>query len=60
MLLPEPRLAAEFLPTVQGLMDDAERLAAMTQATRTIARPDAAAEIAKAVLALAQTNGGAT
>ena len=60
VLLPEPRLAAEFLPTVQGLMDDAERLAAMTQATRTIARPDAAAEIAKAVLALAQTNGGAT
>jgi UDP-N-acetylglucosamine--N-acetylmuramyl-(pentapeptide) pyrophosphoryl-undecaprenol N-acetylglucosamine transferase len=58
VLLPEPRLG-EFLSTVQGLLGDADRLAAMTEAARAIARPDAAAEIAAAVLALAQTNGGA-
>ncbi len=58
VLLPEPRLAAEFLPTVQGLLDDAGRLAEMKQAALAIARPDAAAEIARAVLELANYDGG--
>ena len=58
VLLPEPRLRGEFLPTVQGLMDDADRRDAMTEAARVIARPDAAAEIARAVLALAQQQEG--
>ena len=54
------RLAAEFLSAVQGLLNDADRLAKMEGAARAIARPDAAAEIARAVLALAQqTKGGA-
>ncbi|MEP0547125.1 MAG: undecaprenyldiphospho-muramoylpentapeptide beta-N-acetylglucosaminyltransferase [Rhodothermales bacterium] len=58
VLLPEPRLAAEFLPTVQGLLDDAGRLAAMERAALATGRPDAAREIAEAVLALAQPHGG--
>ncbi len=60
VLLPEPRLAAEFLPTVQGLLNDADRLGAMHDAALAIARPDAAAEIARAVLALAQKTKGGT
>ena len=58
ILLPEPKLNAEFLPTVQGLLADAGRLAAMERAALAMARPDAAREIAGAVLALAQSNGG--
>ncbi len=53
VLLPEPRLG-EFLPTVQGLLGDADRLAAMQTAALAIARPNAARDIARAVLALAQ------
>lgn len=55
VLLPEPRLADEFLPTVQDLLDDGARLAAMRDAALAMARPDAAVEIAHAVLALAKT-----
>lgn len=55
VLLPEPRLADEFLPTVQDLLDDDARLAAMRDAALAMARPDAATEIAHAVLALAKT-----
>ncbi len=58
VLLPEPRLAA-FLPTVQGLLADAGRLAGMKAAALAIARPDAARDIAEAVLALAQTRRSA-
>ncbi|MEM1041085.1 MAG: undecaprenyldiphospho-muramoylpentapeptide beta-N-acetylglucosaminyltransferase [Bacteroidota bacterium] len=54
VLLPEPRLAGEFLPTVQTLLTDGDRLAAMKTAALALARPGAAREIARAVLALVQ------
>ena len=55
VLLPEPRLADDFLQTVQDLLDDDARRAAMRDAALALARPDAATEIAHAVLALART-----
>ncbi len=53
LLLPEPRLAASFAETVPALLHDAGRLAAMRAACATVARPDAARDIADTVLALA-------
>ena len=53
VLLPETQLNAEFLPTVQTLMNDRARLDAMHTAALDMARPNAAHEIAEAVLALA-------
>ena len=55
VLLPEPRLADDFLQTVQDLLDDDARRATMRDAALAMARPDAATEIAHAVLALART-----
>ncbi|MEM6783512.1 MAG: undecaprenyldiphospho-muramoylpentapeptide beta-N-acetylglucosaminyltransferase [Bacteroidota bacterium] len=53
VLLPEPQLQADLLGHVRTLLlDDAAR-AAMADAVRSLARPDAAADIARAVLALA-------
>ena len=54
VLLPETRLSAEFLPTVQTLMNDRAQLEAMRDAALQMARPHAAREIAEAVLALAE------
>lgn len=58
LLLPEPQLDAEFLPTVHAVLNDAARLEAMAQAALAMARPDAATEIARAVLKLANYDGG--
>src|SRR5690606_28368108 len=55
VLLPEPRLADDFLQTVQDLLDDDARRATMRDAALAMALPDAATEIAHAVLALART-----
>ena len=55
VLLPEPRLASGFAATVTALLHDADALAAMRAACARVARPDAAREIASAVLDLADT-----
>lgn len=55
VLLPEPRLADDFLPTVQDLLEDDARRAAMRDAALAMARPNASRDIARAVLALAKT-----
>ncbi len=54
VLLPEPRLAAEFAAVVLPLLRDAAALARMRAAAATVARPDAARTIAAAVVALAE------
>ncbi len=53
LLLPEPRLADEFLSNVQALLNNGDQLAVMEMAALAIARPDAAQEIAREVLDLA-------
>ena len=55
VLLPEPRLASGFAETVTALLHDTDALAAMRAACAVVARPDAAREIAAAVLDLADT-----
>ena len=55
VLLPEPRLASDFAATVTALLHDADALAAMRAACASVARPDAAREIAAAVIDLADT-----
>jgi UDP-N-acetylglucosamine--N-acetylmuramyl-(pentapeptide) pyrophosphoryl-undecaprenol N-acetylglucosamine transferase len=53
VLIPQQDLdAATLWRTVQGLMDVPERLARMSEAARTLARPDAADEIAASVVDL--------
>ena len=54
VLLPEPRLAAEFAAVVLPLLRDADALGRMRAAAATVARPDAARTIAQAVVALAE------
>lgn len=54
VLLPEPRLLAEFASVVLPLLHDAEARARMRAAALTVARPDAARTIAAAVVALAE------
>jgi UDP-N-acetylglucosamine--N-acetylmuramyl-(pentapeptide) pyrophosphoryl-undecaprenol N-acetylglucosamine transferase len=59
VLLPEPRLAADFGATVIALLGDFARRAAMRAACATVARPDAARDIAHATLTLADHTGSA-
>ncbi len=56
VLLPEPRLAADFAATVTALLHDDDRLRAMRAACAAVARPDAARDIAAAVVALADAS----
>jgi UDP-N-acetylglucosamine--N-acetylmuramyl-(pentapeptide) pyrophosphoryl-undecaprenol N-acetylglucosamine transferase len=58
VLLPEPRLQAEFLQTVEALLGDDAYRQRMQEAARQIARPEAARQIAEYVLGLAQTRSG--
>jgi UDP-N-acetylglucosamine--N-acetylmuramyl-(pentapeptide) pyrophosphoryl-undecaprenol N-acetylglucosamine transferase len=51
--LKDAELAARLAPTVLGLLDAPERLAAMAQAARALSRPDAAANIANELRRLA-------
>ncbi|MEL6443587.1 MAG: undecaprenyldiphospho-muramoylpentapeptide beta-N-acetylglucosaminyltransferase [Bacteroidota bacterium] len=53
VLLPEPQLQADLLNHVRTLLLDDTARAAMAAAVRSLARPDAADDIARAVLALA-------
>ncbi|MEM8559001.1 MAG: undecaprenyldiphospho-muramoylpentapeptide beta-N-acetylglucosaminyltransferase [Bacteroidota bacterium] len=53
VLLPEPQLQADLLGHVRTLLLDDIARAAMGAAVRSLARPDAADDIARAVLALA-------
>lgn len=52
-LLPEPELHARFGTDVSALLADTPRLEAMAQAARDAARPEAAIDIARDVLAVA-------
>jgi UDP-N-acetylglucosamine--N-acetylmuramyl-(pentapeptide) pyrophosphoryl-undecaprenol N-acetylglucosamine transferase len=55
VLLPQAELTAEALSEqVQGLMGDSERLGRMASASASLARPDAAAQVARAVLECAE------
>ncbi len=60
VLLPEPSLDRELLPTVEGLLGEEERLEEMQRAALEIARPDAARDIAAAVLEIAREQMRAT
>ncbi len=53
VLLPEAELDARLVETVRALLDDADHRRRMAEAARALARPNAADEIARAVLALA-------
>jgi len=48
----DERLPAELLPTVQALLHDANRLAAMRAAAKALDTPDAARRLAEVILAL--------
>ena len=52
--LPDAALAEELLPTLLALLDDPARLRAMRRAMQAIDRPDAAANIARELVALAR------
>ncbi len=52
-LLPESELADSFRSTITTLLDDTDRLERMGKEARRLARPDAAADIARDVLELA-------
>ncbi|MEL7363043.1 MAG: glycosyltransferase, partial [Bacteroidota bacterium] len=62
VLLPEPQLQADLVAHVRTLLLDDTARAAMADAVRSLARPDAADDIARAVLALAghTVNGSQT
>ncbi len=53
VLIPEPNLRAAFIEEAPTLLRDRDRRAQMAAATREMARPDAAHDIARSVLALA-------
>ena len=53
VVLPEAELGDGLVETVRGLLDDPERRAAMSRAARSMARPDAAEDIARDVLRIA-------
>lgn len=54
ILLEDARLAEELLPTIRGLLQDPARLDAMRSAVKSLARPQAAAEIGRLLLELAE------
>lgn len=56
--LQEERLSEELLPTLQQLLGERETRAAMAEHMQALARPDAAAQLAGELLALAQAGGG--
>lgn len=53
VILKDDELAARLAPTILGLLDAPERLAAMARAARAISRPDAAANIVDELYRLA-------
>ena len=58
VIVPDAELTPERLRReVDALMGDPARLAAMAAASRALARPDAAADIAREVVAAAQGSG---
>jgi UDP-N-acetylglucosamine--N-acetylmuramyl-(pentapeptide) pyrophosphoryl-undecaprenol N-acetylglucosamine transferase len=56
--LDEERLGEELLPTLRRLLGQRETRAAMAERIGALARPDAAARLARELLALAQGRGG--
>lgn len=54
LLLEDARLAEELLTTVRGLLQEPARLEAMRAAVKSLARPQAAAEIGRLLLELAE------
>jgi len=57
VILKDAELAARLAPTILGLLDAPERLAAMAKAARAISRPDAAANIVAELYRLAGKKG---
>ena len=57
--LPEAELSARLVATVHGLLADGPRRRAMSEAARRLARPDAAAVIARRVVALGEAHATA-
>jgi len=53
VLTPEARAGAELFASLSALLDDRSALLAMAQAARTLAKPDAAANIADICLQVA-------
>lgn len=55
-ILEDAALSSQLLPTIQALLQHPDRLQAMSDASRALARPDAAAHIAAAILELGQNS----
>ncbi len=55
-VLPEPRLSSELVAAVTALLDDASARAAMTRAAQQLARPEAAAVIARDICSIARAH----
>ncbi|NOZ71965.1 MAG: UDP-N-acetylglucosamine--N-acetylmuramyl-(pentapeptide) pyrophosphoryl-undecaprenol N-acetylglucosamine transferase, partial [Chloroflexi bacterium] len=54
-ILEDAELSSQLLPTIQSLLQDPDRLKAMSAASRALARPRAAADIATTILDLGQS-----
>lgn len=54
-ILEDAELSTQLLPTIQSLLQDPDRLKAMSAASRALARPRAAVDIATTILALGQS-----
>jgi UDP-N-acetylglucosamine--N-acetylmuramyl-(pentapeptide) pyrophosphoryl-undecaprenol N-acetylglucosamine transferase len=57
VIVEDADLEAQMLPVVRQLVESGARLAEMSQAARSLARPDAAKRVAEHLLALAQKGG---
>lgn len=55
-LLPDEQLQAQLLPVIQAALHNPQKLEAMKSAVRSLARPDAALEIANLALELAESH----
>ena len=58
IVLEDAALSEKLLPTLRGLLTNAHRLQAMSAASRSLARPDAAEIIANEIVTLTQELGG--
>jgi len=56
VIVADADMSSRLLPTIESLLNDPDRLASMSRASASLARPDAARRIALALLDLARSN----